>query len=86
MAHHKKHWWKGEIEQEVNDDFTVFVLKLLPEVSTLPSLVIIIIVKVEKQILQIAMELMFVTWSRGHAALRVGAFHSKSPIYQVWCR
>ena len=41
------------IKQEVGDDLNVCMLQLLPEASTLPSLVVIILVKAEIEIFQI---------------------------------
>ena len=61
-------------------------MNLLPEVSTLPSLVGISPVKVEIQFFyKLPRDLTLVTWSKNFVALRVGASHSKSAPSLVWC-
>ena len=60
-------------KQEVGDDLSVCILSLLSEVNTLPSLVAISPVKVEKQFFQ------FVTRSKIHITLRMGSSHVRSP-------
>ena len=70
-------------KQEVGDDLSVCVLNLFPKFNTMPSLVVISLVKVEILIFQI------VTWSKGHSALRFGTSHDKSSQFRcswVFCK
>ena len=70
------------LKQEVVDYLSVFLLKVLPEVSILPSLVAINIIKVE---IKMPCDLALVTWSKAHVDLSVGVSHSKSISHQVGC-
>ena len=72
------HWWYHgtviiKINQEVEDNFHVYVLNLLTEVSSMPSLVTINLVRRAIQIFQI------VTWSHvGHTMKGPCGFKSRS--------
>ena len=59
-------------KQEVGDDLSVCILSLLSEVNTLPSLVAISPVKLEKRFFQ------FVTRSKIYITLRMGSSHVRS--------
>ena len=70
--------------KEVGDDLGICALNLLPEVYTLPSLVVINLVKVEIWLFK------FVTWHhvttyiKTYVTLWVEAPHGKSPTCHVW--
>ena len=57
--------WKGinNKEQEVTDELRVCVLNILPEVSTLSSLVAVSLVEVEIYFFQLSYDLTLITWS-----------------------
>ena len=56
----------------------------LPEVSTLPSLVVINLMKVKNKFFKLSHYLILVTWSKRHEALRVGASRGNSLSFLVW--
>ena len=72
-------------KEAVDDNFKDCVLYLISEVSTLPSLMAISLVKVEILVFQTDKWPLLVKWSKGHMVLSLGASNSNPAPYVIWC-
>ena len=74
---------QGKTKQEVGDYLTVCTLNVLPVVSTIPSLVVTSLVKVEYKFFKLSRDLATPP-EQSSSDYMMKAPHSKSPTWHVW--